>query len=89
VAAGVELYRAMPDRFLPPQGTEPADAEEAIEDPEAPLDLTGVQWEMPTADEFEETQRLLAAMAANQTTTVRAGAPVPGTAAADDDREWV
>lgn len=86
VAAGVDLYRAMPDRFARPPD-ESTSEPEAIEDPEAALDLRGVEWEMPTEEEFNETQKLLMSMAANRTTTVREG---PGSALgpADDDREW-
>jgi hypothetical protein len=85
VASGVDLYRAMPDRFAPPTGEVVAESE-AVEDPEAALDLTGVSWEVPTEEEFERDQQLLMAMAANKTTTIREPGAVLGQA--DDDREW-
>lgn len=91
ISAGVEPHRAMPDRYAAPDGVVEGE-QDAIDDPEAQLDLSGVTWEMPTEEEFEETQRLLMEMAQHETTTVRdgRGAVVAGGGQpAEDDREWV
>lgn len=73
-AAGAGLYQAAPGQPPSPEGV--VEGEAAIEDPEVALDLSGVEWEVPTEEELAEIQRQLAEMASQQD-------------GGDGGREWV
>lgn len=79
VASGADLVKVFPERFL-----EEGEGEQ--------YDYSAVEWMSPTegssAEEFEETQRVLMAMLANQTVGVKETAEGE-IGSAEDDREWV